>query len=171
MLILGIAMAAGGTEYFKSAFTDVSSSHFTENKTSGLNISNNITVKTGYIVMIDGAASNSGLVPHSKLSSITNITGLKSVKQKISGSKSGIELFTALPSGTYNYVYFNSTPKAHLYGYITGTQFDTMAALIVVGGLISIIGFIVMIYGAIKKERPKNPYDPDDPYNIDNIKI
>lgn len=171
MLIIGIAMAAGGTEYFESSFTSSSSTHYSEIKSTGLNVSSNITVKSGYIVMVEGVVSNSGLVNYSDLSSVTNVTILKSVEQKVSESNSGLELFIGLKPGTYKYVYFNSTSTAPQYGHITGSQFDAMAALILGGGFIGIVGFIVMIYGAIKKQKPKSPYAADDPYNIDNIKI
>ena len=59
MLIIGIAMAAGGTEYFESSFTDSSSTHYSEIKSTCLNVSSNITVKSGYIVIIDGTVSDS----------------------------------------------------------------------------------------------------------------
>ncbi|WP_298276831.1 hypothetical protein [Ferroplasma sp.] len=171
MLIIGIAMAAGGTEYFEDSFKSSSSTHYTEIRATGLNVSGNITVKSGYIVMVDGAVSNSGLVNYSSLASVKNITTLNSVEQKASESDAGLELFIDLKPGTYKYVYFNSTSTLPEYGHITGSQFDAMAALILGGGFIGIVGFIVMIYGAIKKQKPKNPYAADDPYNIDNIKI
>jgi len=172
MIILGIAMAAGGTEYFESSFNSVSNSHYTYNATTALNVSNPIHIKTGYLVLIEGSVGDSGLVTHSNLSMVTNLTALKSHEEKVTDSSDGIELFLGLPAGTYNYVYANNTTStAPTYGYITGGQFDTMAGLAVGGVLIGIIGFIVMIYGAIKKEKPKNPYAADDPYNIDNIKL
>ncbi len=170
MLIIGIAMAAGGTEYFESSFTGSSSTHYYEIR-SGLNVSNNITVKSGYIVIIDGAISNSGLVNYSSLASVKNVTALKSVEQKASESDAGLNLFIALKPGVYKYVYFNGTSSVPEYGHITASQFDSMAALILGGGFIGFVGFIIMIYGAIKKQKPKNPYAADDPYNIDNIKI
>jgi hypothetical protein len=45
MLIIGIAMAAGGTEYFEDSFKSSSSTHYTEIRATGLNVSGNITVK------------------------------------------------------------------------------------------------------------------------------
>jgi len=165
-------MFIGGAEYFESSFTGSSSSHYTLNKTSSFDVSNNITVKSGYLVMIEGKASNSGLVTHSNLSLVTNATTLKSHEEKATDSDDGIEMFIGLKSGTYNYIYANGTNStAPTYGYITGSQFDGMAGLVIAGVLIGIIGFIVMIYGAIKKEKPKNPYSADDPYNIDNIQL
>ncbi len=172
MIIVGVAMFMGGAEYFESSFTSSSSSHYTLNKTSSFEVSNNITVKSGYIVMIDGAVTDSGLVSHSNLSLVANATALKSHEEKATDSDDGIEMFMELKSGTYNYVYKNSTNStAPTYGYITGSQFNVVAGLVIAGVLIGIIGFIVMIYGAIKKEKPKNPYAADDPYNIDNIQI
>ncbi len=172
IIILGIAMAVGGTEYFESSFTSSSSSHYIQNKTTGLTASNAITVKSGYIVLIEGTVAKSGLVPHSKLANVTNLTSLASSEEKATDSDDGIELFLGLPSGTYNYIYANNTTSSPpVYGYITASQFDGMAALAIGGVLIGIIGFIVMIYGAIKREKPKNPYSADDPYNIDNIKL
>ena len=171
MLIIGIAMAAGGTEYFESSFTNSSSTHYSEIKSTGLNVSSNITVKSGYIVIIDGTVSDSGLVNYSSLSSVTNATALKSVEQKASESDSGLALYINLKPGTYKYVYFNGTSTIPEYGHITGSQFDAMAALVLGGGFIAIVGFVVIIYGAVKKQKPKSPYAADDPYNIDNIKI
>jgi uncharacterized membrane protein len=172
MIIVGVAMFIGGAEYFDSSFTSSSSSHYTLNQTSNLFISNNITVKSGYIVMIEGASTNSGLVLHSNLSLVANSTALKSHEVKATDSDDGIEMFMELKSGTYNYIYANATKStAPAYGYITGSQFDLMAGLVIAGVLIGLIGFIVMIYGAIKKEKPKNPYAADDPYNIDNLQI
>jgi hypothetical protein len=170
LIIVGIAMAIGGGEYFESSFISTSSSHYIEDKSTHLNISNNITVKSGYIVMIENAASNSGLVLHSNLSRVTNTTTLKSNEQKVTTSDSGLELFLGLKSGTYNYVYFNGS-AAPRYGFITGSQFNNISALLIAGIFIGFAGLIVMIYGAIKKAKPKNPYADDDPYNIDNIKI
>ncbi|MCL4452699.1 MAG: hypothetical protein M1317_01155, partial [Candidatus Thermoplasmatota archaeon] len=97
--------------------------------------------------MVDGAVSNSGLVNYSSLASVKNITTLNSVEQKASESDAGLELFIDLKPGTYKYVYFNSTSTLPEYGHITGSQFDAMAALILGGGFIGIVGFIVMIYG------------------------
>ena len=171
MIIIGIAMAAGGGGYFESSFASNSNSHFIENKTTNLTVSNNITVKSGYIVLINGAIPSGELVSHSNLITVTNQTALKDKGYQPTESNAGISIFVGLNPGTYNYVYFNATSSAPLYGYITGSQFDVVSALVIVGGLVGIAGFIVMIYGAIKREKPKNPYDPDDPYNIDNIKL
>lgn len=171
MIIVGVAMFIGGAEYFESSFTGSSSSHYTLNKTSSFDVSNNITVKSGYLVMIEGKATDSGLVSRSNLSLVTNTTTLKSHEEKATDSADGIEMFIGLKSGTYNYIYNSTNSTAPTYGYITGGQFDVMAGLVIAGVLIGIIGFIVMIYGAIKKEKPKNPYSADDPYNIDNIEI
>ena len=53
----------------------------------------------------------------------------------------------------------------------TAEAAEDLISMGVDGLRVGIAGFIVMIYGAIKREKPKNPYDPDDPYNIDNIKL
>ncbi|WP_337860309.1 hypothetical protein [Ferroplasma sp.] len=170
MMIAGVAVTMGGVGYFESSFNSVASTHYIESKTTGLYVSNNITVKSGYIVMIDGATSTSGLVLHSKLSNVTNPSTLKANETKITSSDSGIELFLGLKSGPYNFVYFNGTSSPK-YAALTGSQLDIMAAFVIAGVIIGFAGFIVMIYGAIKKGKPKNPYAADDPYNIDNIKI
>ncbi|MEM0139839.1 MAG: hypothetical protein QXZ44_04420 [Ferroplasma sp.] len=171
MIILGIALIAGGGSYFESAYSSHESSAYLENKTTGLNYSHNITLKSGEIFMVEDPVSNSGLVFSANLSHVTDTSNLsKNIAQAPTDSDSGIQLYIIAQSGTYSYVYFNSTSAPH-YGYISGSQLDTMAALIIAGGIIGFIGFIIMLYGIFKKEKPKNPMASDDPYNIDNIKI
>ena len=171
MLIIGIAMLAGGVAYFENSFDSAHSTNFTENKKTDLYASNNITVKSGYIVMIENPVSNSGLVNYSSLASVKNASALKSAEQPVTDSSSTLQLYIDLKPGTYKYVYFNGTSKAPEYGYITGSQFNIIEGMVAGGVIIGLIGFIVIIYGAIKKQKPKNPYAADDPYNIDNIKI
>ncbi len=171
MIIIGIALVAGGIAYFEDSFSSHSSTSFTEYKATGLNYSKNMSLKAGTLLMIEDSASHSALIKSSNISSVKNDSDLSTfTAQSPTDTDDSIEIYIIASTGTYSYVYFNGTTVPH-YSEISGSQYDTTAALVTPGILIGIIGLIIMIYGLVKKDKPKNPYASDDPYNIDNIKI
>jgi len=163
ILIIGAALFFGGLYSSETALTDYSHSHFTL-KNNDENISDNMSVPAGYYILIEGATGNSGLVKTSDLNKI-NATDLSSMEIKPSESISGESIYAGI-SGEYNYVVFGSSSSVK-YIYAPGSSIELSGALVLIGIISGIIGFVIMIFGAIKKTKPKNP----DPYDIDNIQI
>ncbi len=163
ILIIGAALFFGGLYSSETTLTDYSHSNFIL-KNSNEHVSDNMSIPAGYYIIIEGATGNSGLVKTSDLNKI-NATDLSSMEIKPSESISGESVYAGI-SGEYNYVVFGSSSSVK-YIYAPGSSIELSGALVVIGMISGIIGFVIMILGAIRKTKPKNP----DPYDIDNIQI
>ncbi len=165
LLIVGAALFFGGIYSSDTTLSNYSHSEFTLINNNE-HISSNITVKSGYYIIIEGATNTSGLVKTSELSKV-NATDFSSMVIKPSEHISSESIYLGLSSGAYTYVVFGSTSSIK-YINAPGFSIEVGGVLVVVGIILGVIGLIIMIFGAIKKE-PKHP--SSDPYDIDNIQF
>ncbi len=179
MVIIGlIILIIGGALFFGGLYTsDQIISHNSHTATSFYNstsheyISSNITIKSGYEVLVEGGPSNAGLVNINRLSSV-NSTNVNSSTMQPSEHFSNEKVYVGLPSGTYVYVMFNSSKPSVIYEYATLSAVETGGFMVIAGVIAGIAGLAIMIVGTIRK--PKKPikdiYDIDSLDDVKNIK-
>ncbi len=165
VLIIGIAMAAGG--YYETTSTLSHDLHTAvksdpSNKTEY--ITNNMTMSSGYELIVTSNSTHEGLIKASDLSKVNSNASLGHYLIKPTSSAAGAEVYTGLAAGTYVFVAFNNTTPAIGYEYASLTALQLGGSLIVIGAIAAFIGFIILIVGLVlKKKEPKNP--AEDTFN------
>jgi len=164
ILIVGIALAAGG--YYETTSVGLHSAVKTDpyNITTGY-MTNNVTVSSGYEVIMISNDTHAGLIKVSDLSKANNITNLEHYEITPTSHTSNDRIYTDLAAGTYVFIAFNTSMPVITYEYAPLTTIEVGGSLLVIGGIAAFVGFIVLIIGLVlKKKKPENPVE--DTFNM-----
>ena len=161
VLIIGIAIVAGG--YYETISVLSHDEHTAvrsdpSNKTEYT--TNNMTISSGYELIVTANYTHEGLIKASDLSKVNNNTTLAHYAINSTAPVSGGMIYTGLAAGTYVFVAFNSSTPTIGYVYAPSTTIELGGSLIAVGAIAAFTGFIMLIVGLIlKKKEPKNPVE------------
>ncbi len=154
ILIIGIALfAAGSYEGTHLLHRSVSEIKSGEYKTD------NITLKSGYIMAVTSPPSVYGLIPINDIK-IVNSTNINkySLKPIVSSSTAVEYLANSTTAGDYTFVMFTSAvASTFTYEYGSFSTIEVIGVLALFGIIIGVIGFIVLIAGLILKPKQKEP--------------
>ena len=136
-------------------------------------ITENMTLKSGYEILIEGGPSNAGLINSKNLSQVNSTNLVKyEYGSKYYEAVGSDKVFGNMPAGTYTYVMFNSTKPSLKYEYAPVSAIEGYGVMVIIGLITGLAGFIILIVGVIKKpKRPqKDIYDIDNLEDLNNIK-
>ena len=159
ILVVGIGLAAVGWYNLRSSTTTITS--FTE-PTAGEYVSSELVLNDS-VVVVRSPASVGGLVPSQDVSAVTS-ANIGSYAIPYNSTAASSDTYLGL-RGDFNYVGFsNAQPATKIV--VTGTLFGTLSSglLLLAGVVCAIVGIIVTIVGAVRKNPAKRPPSPDDEY-------
>ncbi len=158
ILIVGIAMAAGG--YYETSTVALHTTVKTDPYNKTISMTDNITVSSGYEVIIISNYTHEGLIKASDLKNADNITNLEHYEIKPTTHTSDDRVYTDLPAGTYVFIASSTSTPSISYEYASLTTIEIGGSLLVIGAIAAFVGFIVLIVGLVlKKKEPKNPVE------------
>jgi len=159
ILVVGIALAAVGGYNLKSTTTSITS--FTQ-PTPGEYVSVELVLNDS-VVVVRSPASVGGMVPAQDVSAV-NSTDIGSYAVPYNSTAASSETYIGL-RGDFNYVVFSSVqPTTNIV--VTGTLLGTITSgLLVLAGIVCVIvGIIVTILGAVRKNPAKKVTNSEDEY-------
>ncbi|OWP57444.1 MAG: hypothetical protein B2I17_00590 [Thermoplasmatales archaeon B_DKE] len=154
VLVIGVVLVAAGlagTLSMTKTYTHSTEISSTEWTTSEINMT------SGGLLTVTGATgSDTGLVTSADLSSV-NSSNIASYAVAPNNTVHGTVTFEGL-SGHYYYVVFSSSSPSISAVYINNIGNEVVyAAMLVPGGVLAFIGFVVAIIGVILKKKPQGP--------------
>ncbi len=166
ILIVGIAMAAGGYYETTSVLShDLHTTVKAYNTTDNEYITGNMSISSGYELIVISNYTHEGLIKSSDLSKVNNNTTLAHYVITPTTSAADDHVYTGLAAGTYLFVAFNTSTPVIGYEYAPLTTIELGGALLIIGAIAAFIGFIVLIVGLVlRKKEPKNPVE--DTFNM-----
>ena len=159
ILVIGIALAAVGGYSLQSKTTSITS--FTQHS-AGEYVSARLVLNDS-VVVVRSPPSVGGMVPAQDVSEVSS-TDISSYAVPYNSSAASSETYLGL-RGDFNYVVFSSVqPTAKIE--VTGTLSETVTlGLLVLAGIVCVIvGVIVTIVGAVRKNPAKKEAKSDDEY-------
>ena len=159
ILVVGIALAAVGGYSLRNATTSITS--FTQS-TPGEYVSAGLVLNDS-VVVVRSPASVGGMVPAQDVSAV-NSTDIGSYAVPYNSTAASSETYIGL-RGDFNYVVFSSVqPTTNIV--VTGTLLGTITSgLLVLAGIVCVIvGIIVTILGAVRKNPAKKVTNSEDEY-------